>query len=379
MNDDLSRLLAGELSPDQEAELLARIARDPQLQAEWNAMQELPGLLAALPDDAPPPELDAEILREDPPRISFARYAPWALAAAFLLFAVWPSGTPEQITMLSGQQLVEGPAVVHLANDVTVEVDGSAHIFVEPSPELVRVTGAKEKNMTPKTLLAAAAGAAITITVYEGSALISSSDAAPVEVEAGETHRIAGETTPPVTESLPTRTENITLPQALERIDQLEAELARAEFEGSLAEGRIIQHEGIPQAWPDQVPPLLEPDTFADAIRGEVLKIPGAELVEVDCDEFPCLATVTVPAVGDNSDWGAQLQPIEDVFEMDDDDWGTWINASTFRVNEDQHNYWTLAVLPQCEDGYDTAERIKYRIDQKVEGISAELHAEASE
>ncbi|MCP4807425.1 MAG: hypothetical protein GY913_28825 [Proteobacteria bacterium] len=375
MNDDLSRLLAGELSPDEEEALYDRIAEDPMLAAEWDEMQDLPGLLADLPDEAPPADLDALVLTEDPPRISLARYAPWALAAAFILFAVWPAGNATHSTLLSGQQLVEGPAVVHLAGDVTVEIDGVAHIFVEPSPELVRVTGVKEKNMTPKHLLAAAAGAAITITVYEGTALISDSDAAPVEVQAGDTHRIDGvAAAEPQAEPLPTRTADITLPQALERIDELEAALARSEFEGALVEGRIVQHEGLAQSWPDHVPSSLQPDAFADQLRKALSETDDADLVELDCDEFPCIATLSVPAVGENENWAAPLEDFDESFEFDRTEWATKINASTFQINDDQYNYWTLAFIPRDETHIEVGERVGYRIEEKVEALSAELN-----
>lgn len=61
MNEELSRLLAGELESDAADALFARIAREPELALAWERMMALPELLASLPMEAPPSALKARL------------------------------------------------------------------------------------------------------------------------------------------------------------------------------------------------------------------------------------------------------------------------------------------------------------------------------
>lgn len=88
MYDELSRLLAGELDPEAERALQARIAGDPALAAAWERMNALPDALAALPLAPPPPALlarlhamvpvalDAHLDAEPEPALDPAPFAP---------------------------------------------------------------------------------------------------------------------------------------------------------------------------------------------------------------------------------------------------------------------------------------------------------------
>lgn len=366
--EDLSRLLDGELSDAEAEALLERIDAEPALAEAWEAMQQLPMDLAALPDLAPPPDLDEALLR---PRLRWQSLAPWALAAALVIALVMPKPEPTY-TLLSGTEVVEGPALVQVGEDVTIDVRGVAKVSVEPSAELARVASMKEDDMNPKLLIAAATGAAITVTVYEGSAILERPGDEATTIEAGQETRFPGTASaatverPKLTQTSGTSSED---PQA--RIAELESELQRARFEKALADGRVLAAEGSPQAFPSDLPTSLGPDGFPEAIRRAVLENGVGELVEVDCSEYPCMATITVDS--DLEDWGEQLEPIAEAMKTSEED-HTSIWASGFGKNDEVYNYWTFAIVPEGEESSeDVHVRTAWRADQKTDDISRQL------
>jgi ferric-dicitrate binding protein FerR (iron transport regulator) len=152
------------------------------------------------PPDAPPPTADDEGLLS-PSRSavrSFSRrWAPWAAAAACLaLLWMWSRPGPP-IVLLQGSQFVQGHAVV-LAGPTEVEVAGRALIEVEPPDTFPGVGELEAGDMTKAQVLAAMAGAIVTVTVYEGSAELRAEHAGSVTVLPGETR--TGGPAPPSSE-----------------------------------------------------------------------------------------------------------------------------------------------------------------------------------
>ncbi len=365
----LSQLIEGELPVRESDELLARMETEPALAELYRCLQGLPGELAELPDEAPPRELDRALLEPAPGSRGWMPWTGWLVAAALLVLVAWPAPATE-LTLISGQQLVEGPARVLLAGGREVEVQGRALISVEPTDAPLRESGDKEDPMNPKLLIAAAAGAALTVSVYEGRALIHDGDAEPILVEQGQTHREA----PPVaaearrvvmnTDGAPPRT----LSEAQDRIEQLEAELALASFSGQLKDGRLMALEGVPQDFPADLDPRHKPARFEQRLQG-ALALGEGELVAVDCSEFPCLVTLTTDAEGDR--WDEGLRPIAEAMQADEDDrLSIW--ASGFQKDEDgpTANYWTFAVTP---DAYAADEDLKQRTSFRSDAITEEL------
>ena len=355
----LSRLLDGELPEDEATALRARLEVEPELAALYATLRGLPSELAELPDRAPPPDLDRALLSgetEAPSGRDWRPWTGWLVAAALLLVVVWPSAEPA----------------------ARIEVDGRADISVEPAGTLLRGEGAKEEPMQPNTLIAAVGGAALTVAVYEGQARIfQGEDAQPVVVEA---------ISPPPTEARPVITHvqteappPQTLAEAQERIDELEAELARASFEGQLQKGRLMALEGVPQDFPADVDPAFLPAGFQDRLREALKGAEDTEVVQVDCAEFPCLVTLTTDVERD--DWDAELKPIAEAMQTQEDD-GLHIWASGFQVDEGgpTHNYWTFAVTPAA---YGEDEGLRQRTGFRADAVTQELgqmvHDQATE
>jgi negative regulator of sigma E activity len=358
MSDDLSRLLDGELPPDEAAALRARIATDPALAARWARMQALGGQLRALPREIPRPRRR---------RFETPRWAGWAVAAAALLFTL---GRPVPARVLvEGMEVVEGRADV-LAGDVLVEVDGKVSIGVEPPGGQPRVVASEVTPMDKKNVFAALAGSIVTVAVLQGSATLHPADAAPIALQAGETHTVGGRAqAPPV----PTpRSAASTDP----RVADLERELDRAKLERALAVGQLRRHEGVAQEWPENLPAIWKPEGYERFLRDRVATIPDAEIVAIDCEEYPCVALVRSHSAA--ADWEDKLMPLHDDLEGA----GFGDNLHVIGMGHDTElatddgpvsvKLYGFAVAPG--DGDDALmQRVKFRTESAMEDADEEL------
>lgn len=375
MTDELSRLLSGELSPTEAAALQAQIASDPALAARWAEMQALPAALGALP-----PELGGAPALRVRPAPSRARWSGWAgLAATAALAAtlLWVLRPGPTITQLSGSQLVDGHAVVRAA-DVQVEVDGLARVTVEPRRDAVRDRGAERAPMDRSHLLASVVGAAVTVTVYEGTARIIPSHAATVDVAAGQT-RSVGE--PAEAEAVAhggggrDGGEAAGAATGAARIAELEAELARLRLENQLASGRLLAHEGKPYDWPAETPAGFRPAEFEARVRAAAGVVPGAEVVAVDCDEYPCIAVLRSATEG--KEGMDSLSGVQESMQKDPAFGGEVSVVGMGYANEDEKGdvvrLYGFSLLPGKKEDPDLSTRIQFRADGLLKDTDAAI------
>ncbi|MBX2804017.1 MAG: hypothetical protein KTR31_40450 [Myxococcales bacterium] len=271
LEERLSALLSGDLSPDDARVLRERIAREPEVGLLWEELQQLASAL----DDMPLPEVDEALIQrvvqaddaaEQPTR---ANRRPWGLAAAglaaaagLLLGLLVPRAPVDRVDIVvRGDAVhVEGPATVRAGSHV-LPVEGSAAIRI--GPHTVRVE-APDGTVT----------------------------AVP---------RVGDQPT-----AVPRALPDAQLEEALRTIERLQLELA-------LVRGRLTTHEGTPLSWPEDLPPLLAPEAFARAVHGELPLHPDVELLGVDCSEYPCAAVLYSPLdLGGDRDWKSVLQPLAD-------------------------------------------------------------------
>lgn len=295
MHEDLSRLLAGDLSEPAASALRDRIDADPALAAAWRRMQALPEDLAALPHAAPP------VFRASAPPSRWP-LAVAALAAAALLALALPERGAE-LRLASGALMTEGAAKIVVPGGVLTGT-GKMRVDVEPSDPLARDMG-QEDPMSKTHLLSAAAGALITVAVYEGSARFepSAEGAAATEIGPGERRIVSGHPRPAgpgARGSAPAAADgaDADATDLQQRVSELELQLA-------LARGQIAAIEGTPQPWPADLPAAYSAAGFEATARSVSAAVPGTKLVSVDCSEYPCLAFFTTDQPGD--DWGREV------------------------------------------------------------------------
>ncbi len=365
----LSRLLDGDL-PDAEADALhARIEAEPALARQWAAMQALPGALAALGDAGAPPPL---ALRAPAPAPKARAWLPVAAAAVLglglgALTAALARPAAPTLVLQAGVQSVEGDILVR-AGTHRVAVDGRATITVEPRGAAARATGPSEEDpMDIRTAaLSAAAGAAVTVAVYEGTAVISRPEGPATTVSAGETVRVGGAAAPGprvVRREVATGDD----PTALAaRVADLEAENDRLRLQATLAEGQLTAHVGVPQAWPDDVPRGLAPGEFSAWVRAGADGVDDAAIVDIDCTEYPCLAILE--ATGDPSGWDGwedRAKSVHEGLEASGFEGPAAVSGYAARALDDQTGaerlLYAFAVLPGVEAEGPAARRLETR------------------
>jgi|GEM_PF-1537323 len=375
-DETLSRLLDGDL-PEAEAEAArAAIAADPALAAQWAAMQALPAGLAGL-TDSPPPAMP----RPGPPPPALAAIsrtlAPWAAAiAALALLGMWLRPAEHRV-LVDGSEWIDGHVSV-LAGGVPVVVEGRARISVEPPAALQRELQHNSPEiaaMDKSHLLAALAGAAVAVTVYEGRAAIDS-PAGDVVLEAGETWSSA----PPAPGAPAQRVVRVAGPEAATdavpadlaaRVAELERENQALRMAEAVQRGRVQSHEGTPQPWPEDLPAAFRPEGVEGLLDEVLAELGGSELlVDIDCDEYPCL--VLLDSLDPDGGFG-DVKAIGDALKERLDDAGIGIRAMGVDTGDGPRRMAGLTLTP-ADDAQDPdlEARIGHRLD-------AALHSELGE
>ncbi len=377
LDEQLSRLWDGDL-PEAEARALRdRIGREPEVARRWERLRAALAALAALPAERTPPPLRAA----RPAKRSWAGLVPWALAAAAVVLWLrsWPE--PDRV-LVAGTEWIDGEAQV-LAGDVIVEVDGRVQLLVEPAGGVPRGGGADEEDpmWSRSTVVAAVAGAVVTVVVYEGTAVVRAESGAPVVVEAGDRYRTGGS---PAAAPAPAAAPGGADEDRQERLARLQAELAAAqealaaaEFEGALTRGQLEAMQGVVSEWPADAPEPLTPDAFRAGLEATLASLPDAKIAEIDCSEYPCLAAIAYTGEGPAADWftGAEGGIKGWIDTMNLPSVSMSVNTSRFRDDEGHdESYLIFGAHSSSDEGVGT--RTKYRLDGLVEEIGSRLGEE---
>ncbi|TNE85462.1 MAG: hypothetical protein EP330_25600 [Deltaproteobacteria bacterium] len=354
IEEQLSRLLSGDLDEAEATALRARIATEPQVAEAWRRMRDLGAELDALPLPRLPAAL-VDTVVASPGRRRSPMWGAVAIAAAALLVLPWlRTPTPTRITLSPGSHLIDGNALVSVGDD-TVTIDGRARLeLAEEEPMKLAVAGA-------------AAGALLTVAVYEGSARIAG-PSGEVQLAAGEDWQA-----PP-----PTAVKRVvhggapsgpvvsvaTLDECKQSVDELSAGLEQAQMEAAFLRGQLATHEGDPVPWPADVPEALLPDNleaaFVDAFEGI-----GA-IVSMDCEEYPCIVVVDEGAEPVPDAWKQALEKIEG--QVGD------VNAMVGRAETDgddgAHTLGAYAI--SAATGEPPGPRTRFRLDQAMQDFGHE-------
>lgn len=385
MNDEiLSRLLDGDLPPEEEAEVRARIADDPELAARWQRMQSLGVELDALVPELPvPPELDARVLG---PKATGGWRRPLLAATGLLVAAtvllglgLWARPAPPnpvELALVSGSQRVRGEGIELLAGDARVRVDGEAWVRVEPSQGSMRRPGQEDPmNHVLSAAGGAVGGAIITVSVIAGTASVwSPADAPreePVVVTAGDTHRIGAPVSglagggEPSAETLPVDASD---PEALAQ------EVGRLRFENQLLKGQLELHRGTPLEWPVDLPEGLRAEGFDERARRAGEAVEGLEVVRTDCEEYPCILVARVADGLDPMSLHEQLGDIEDALTGDaEGDYNTFASVFQRDDGESASAYGLLAVAKGQEGEQELDPNLRTRLMERTRALESEM------
>lgn len=380
----LSQLLDGELGADEARRLRRRIETEPGVAAQWARLQALSAELGALPEALPvPPGLDARVLAQ-PASSGGRRSRGWsgpvaggllALAAALLLAVALDRPAPPSLTLVSGTQRVQGQGLsIQTVDGHSITLDGAAEL---------RRSLPQEPSMT-RVLAGGAAGALLTVIVYEGTATVQPPDGSPaVELQAGDERRFPTETstglraparsTGAAAPTVTVGTETLTSDEAAARILALQDELAALQLERDMQQGALEALEGRPQDFPEDLP-----EAFTEAgVRSRVDALVNAneniELVGIDCDEFPCMAIVRDHSGEDGWMRGIQAQAAAQWEDQGDVGMSIWVNQ-THEDPAQSVNLAGFAVRPdEGTDGEEGEDPVQVRTDWRMDGWMQEV------
>jgi ferric-dicitrate binding protein FerR (iron transport regulator) len=350
LHERLSRLLDGELSPDEAQALRAQIDTDPEVARAWSELLGLVAELESLPTElAVPLKLDQRVLAEpvaSPSHTGFA-VGGWLVAAAALLVALLSGSQDAERVLASGTEWVDGEVLL-LAGDAVVRLDGRARIDVEPPSGFAR-EGTSEEAMDRTHLIAALAGSAVTVTVFAGTASVwpnGDTTSTPIIVREGQLHQ-----TRSVQPKVPEHTDRMAdvasgpalaeLTAEMEELKRQNAELRKAlETEGT-ADTTPLEE---PIAFPDELVTGLRPDAFEATMEAVLEGYPSLAFVEVDCSEYPCIAYLQ-PADGEPLDKALMHDITGDLIDELQLEGGAGMMASIVEREDDQGQRMSVLAL----------------------------------
>ena len=359
LDEQLSRLIDGDLNEEEAEALRARIRGEPDVARAYEEMTMLVGALSTLPETAPAPPL--RVAPRRPARSVVVVAAPWLLAAAAAL-AWWITPGAPEVAIASGGTRIDGNLSL-LAGDVTIDLDGDALITVED-------------DMTRQEVIAGLTGAAVTVAVYEGTAVVRAAAGDPVVIGAGQTRLFGGAGAG--ASAAPTDRE------ALEkRLAELERELGATrealqleQFSGALARGQLAAEQGVPAAWPANVPAAMSSDRFAGELSARLEGIPNIEVEVVDCAEYPCIAAIHYLGPDQSLEWGNDVADRIGAWVKDayGDDHSLSLNRSKFVSDDREARYIVFGAHGASEDP-NLADREKWRMGTLVEQLGQQVEA----
>ena len=230
-----------------------------------------------------------------------------------------------------------------------------------------------------KHVAAAAAGALVTVAVYEGTAQVgeggdtvssgehwSNVDGPPPEQPRVVRRHLGGE-----------GLESEDDPEVLRaRIAELEDQLALKDFEGAIQRGRIAAVEGRAQPWPGDLPPVMRPDAFERRLREEMTSRDELDLLEINCDEYPCYAIIEAEPDSFHQGEPPGSALMRALAEETEEPLGVFNMASVTAGPEGELGLLGVALVPTDRNDDTLTKRLGYRVEGSMSGWSEDFATE---
>lgn len=233
--------------------------------------------------------------------------------------------------------------------------------------------------MNKQTLLAAVAGATVTIAVMQGTAMVHNGDAsAAVPLQAGEQHTTTG-TRAARPQATGPRAAKAVGDELAGRIAELEAEreaiqakLKELSFENALTRGQLYQHEGEASEWPEGVHEVYQPSVLEQAVRSHIEGLEGVSLAQIECAEFPCVVAIQSETMAEG--WDEAIKgSLAPLMEEIGTDGSVSTNTSVFRSNDLEARYIIFGASPSEHTTPEVKIRTEHRIDTMIDELGALL------
>ena len=218
-------------------------------------------------------------------------------------------------------------------------------------------------------LVASLAGAAITLVVDRGTALVHQPGEPDRTLGAGDSAAInPPDATPAGADVAPPRGEAT--------VASLQREIEALKLQQALVRGQLAQAAGTPTAFAADLPEHFTPAGFTRRLEEAAAAHPGVTLEQSNCDEFPCLGVLTTAFDGEG--WQKRLEAVAKDMKADgygeETDAMEWI--SELSNGEESTRVMVFTLWP--EDGIDpnTQTRTKVRAEELMQDAAEEIGSE---
>jgi hypothetical protein len=375
--ESLSRLMSDDLPANEAAALRRRIEDEPETARAWAHLHAVVDGLEALPTHVEPPSVVIQAPARHP-----LHYVSALLAAALALLLLWPQA-PQSVVLGPGRSDLEGRLTV-FAGDLVIDLDGHAAIFVEPGAGMLRdaqrIPTPQESEMSKSMVIAGMAGAAVTVMLYEGSAAVTGVDATATELVIGDARTFEGAAPAQRPEIDPSQTDAAKAEWMRQRVAELTAEigaiqddLATERFAGQLVEAELQRVQGIPSEWTADVPDALRPARIEKELVEKVASMPGYQVAEVDCSEYPCVAAFEYTGDDQTLEWGSEVgEFVKQWADGNLDAASVSMNKSVFK-DDDQTDRFLLVAVGEEGMSEDVENRTDSRMDSLIDDLGERL------
>jgi hypothetical protein len=163
--------------------------------------------------------------------------------------------------------------------------------------------------------------------------------------------------------------------RATDELEKAKEALASAENAAAEVDAKLEAVFGVPADFPDDLDPAFRPEGMEDRVKAAMKGSGLGEVAHVDCEEYPCIAVVTLPGFDTNSMFEGKYDSVTEAF------------AGSF-PNRDARDYFgsggtgehriAYGIVSLGPDGdAEETDRLWYRLELAAAYFDAELEEEA--
>lgn len=159
--------------------------------------------------------------------------------------------------------------------------------------------------------------------------------------------------------------------------DRLELAVNATSLSLRIAVAQRIEREGSVVEWTDDIPAAERPEAFEAALFAAI-DAEGGEVLELDCSEYPCIATVLMDEVFPPGSGisGKALRPAREALEEQLEVRLGLETTSSLSVGEDSHQEYSTFFVSSSEQR-NVIKRGQFRAEKQMEALGEELRGES--
>lgn len=143
-------------------------------------------------------------------------------------------------------------------------------------------------------------------------------------------------------------------------LEGVRTQLAQTTMARTLLNGQLATERGDPQDWPAAVPQALGPPGFESAVAAWA-ESEGLELVDVQCEEYPCLGVLSIPDEGWTKERQLAIQESVRAWARELNDGAAPLNTHMVSAGDTHHLAFAAFTEPPTAEA---RQRVSWRMEQ---------------